>query len=76
MVREKSTLVKLLLNFYNPTKGKIYINETNLNNINQKKYVGKVGALLQDLEFSTTIEKNILHREVKNDSEFGNFRGC
>lgn len=66
----KSTLVKLLLNFYNPTKGKIYINETNLNNINQKKYVGKVGALLQDFRiFSTTIEKNILHREVKNDSD-------
>ena len=66
----KSTLVKLLLNFCNPTKGKIYINETNLNNINQKKYVGKVGALLQDFRiFSTTIEKNILHREVKNDSD-------
>lgn len=66
----KSTLVKLLLNFYNPTKGKIYINETNLNNINQRKYVGKVGALLQDFRiFSTTIEKNILHREVKNDSD-------
>ena len=66
----KSTLVKLLLNFYEPTKGKIYINETNLNNINQKKYAGKVGALLQDFRiFSTTIEKNILHREVKNDSD-------
>lgn len=56
----KTTLLKLLLKLYNPTHGKIFINNTNLDNINSSHWRNKCGAVLQDsFIFSDSIANNI-----------------
>lgn len=56
----KTTILKLLLKFYNPYKGDIYVNDLNLRNINTNLWRDKCGALLQDsIIFNDTILNNI-----------------
>lgn len=56
----KTTLLKLLLNFYPPTKGFVRLNDINLNNIQNRMWRDKVGAVLQGgYIFSDSIAKNI-----------------
>jgi ATP-binding cassette subfamily B protein len=56
----KTTLVKLLLGFYPPSEGKIKVGEIPLQNIHQKMWREKCGAVLQDgFIFSDTIANNI-----------------
>jgi ABC-type multidrug transport system fused ATPase/permease subunit len=44
----KSTFVRLLLRFYDPTEGDIFINGVNLREINVESYYKHVSALFQD----------------------------
>ena len=64
----KTTLFKLLLKFYEPTKGNILIEQTNLNLISPDQWREKCGVVMQDgYIFSDTIAKNIsLHDEIVN----------
>ena len=56
----KTTLVKLLLKFYETTKGKIRLGDIGLNNIENRLWRGKCGAVMQDgFIFSDTIAQNI-----------------
>jgi len=56
----KSTILKLLLKFYMPYKGDIYVDDLNLRNININLWRDKCGALLQDsVLFNDTIINNI-----------------
>ena len=56
----KTTLVKLLLGFYPPITGEIKVGETALDNISNRMWRGKCGAVMQDgFIFSDTIAKNI-----------------
>ena len=56
----KTTMVKLMLGFYNPNKGTIKIGETPLQNINPHVWRAKTSAVLQDgFIFSDTIANNI-----------------
>lgn len=43
----KSTIVQLLLRYYDPTEGAIYINDTNLKEINVKDYRTRIGFVGQ-----------------------------
>jgi ATP-binding cassette subfamily B protein len=56
----KTTILKLLLNFYEPTDGSLRLGEISLHNIQSKLWRSKVGAVLQDeFIFSDTIARNI-----------------
>ena len=56
----KTTILKLLLRFYEPEKGEIKIGATNLNNIGFKTWRAACGTVMQDgFIFSDTIENNI-----------------
>lgn len=56
----KTTILKLLLKFYQPTKGQIIVGNTYLNSINHNYWRSRCGAVLQDgFVFSDTIARNI-----------------
>ena len=56
----KTTIIKLLLGFYSPLKGKIKIGDTPLDEINPHLWRQKTGAVMQDgFIFSDTIAANI-----------------
>ncbi|PIC16951.1 hypothetical protein B9Z55_023367 [Caenorhabditis nigoni] len=56
----KSTIVQLLLHYYNIETGKISIDGLDLNEINLKKLRRKIGVVSQEpVLFNTTIEENI-----------------
>lgn len=56
----KSTLIKLILGFYEPQNGNIYINDSQLNELNIDSWRKLCGVVLQDGKiFSGTIAENI-----------------
>lgn len=56
----KTTIVKLLLGFYAPQRGSIFINGKNMREISVSEWRKKCGCVLQDgYVFSDTIAKNI-----------------
>ncbi len=56
----KTSLLKLLLNFYQPTEGRILLGDLSLANFQNKLWRSKVGVVMQDgYIFSETIAKNI-----------------
>ncbi len=60
----KTTLVKLILGFYQPTAGSIKVGGIHLENINQKLWRDRCGAVMQDgFIFSDTIANNIAESE-------------
>ena len=65
----KTTLVKLILGFYEADKGSIAIGKTKLQNISKRYWRSQCGAVLQDgFLFSDTIAKNIT--ESASDIDF------
>lgn len=67
----KTTLMNLLLRLYPVQNGKIFINDTDINDIELAKLRNSVSYITQDnFLFSTTIKDNIsLFRDNFNDSE-------
>lgn len=66
----KSTLINLLLNFYSPRKGKIYIGNTNINKINRDLLRKDMAVVLQDaFLFKASIKENISLGEDFTDKE-------
>lgn len=56
----KSTLVKLLLRFYDCDKGAIYVNGENIRTIEKKRFYAMFGTVMQqDFLYADTIEENI-----------------
>ncbi len=56
----KTTMLKLLLNFYQATEGQVKLGDLSLNNIQNRLWRSKCGAVLQDSYiFSDTIARNI-----------------
>jgi ATP-binding cassette, subfamily B, bacterial len=56
----KTTILKLLLNFYQPTEGTVLLGDVSLNNISHKLWRDRCGVVLQEgYVFSDTIAKNI-----------------
>jgi ATP-binding cassette subfamily B protein len=66
----KTTILKLLLGFYPPLKGKIKVGETLLEEINPHLWRQKCGAVMQDgFIFSDTIANNIAVGEDEIDKK-------
>ncbi|MEI7597645.1 MAG: ABC transporter transmembrane domain-containing protein, partial [Bacteroidota bacterium] len=66
----KTTLVKLLLGFYPPVSGEIKVGESALENISNRMWRSKCGAVMQDgFIFSDTIAKNITISEETINKE-------
>ena len=66
----KTTIIKLLLEFYTPVKGKIIIDNTPLDEINPHLWRQKTGAVMQDgFIFSDTISANIAVGEEEIDKK-------
>jgi ATP-binding cassette subfamily B protein len=62
----KSTFVKLLSRFYDPTEGEIKIDGVNLKNLRIKSFRHKLGIVLQDnFLFSGTIKENIRYGKLE-----------
>ena len=56
----KTTILKLLLNFYKPTKGTVRLGDISLENIQNRWWRSKVGVVMQEgYLFSDSIAKNI-----------------
>lgn len=56
----KSTLMQLLLRFYDPIEGSIFLDGTDLRNLQQKSLRERVGVVLQDsIFFAGTIADNL-----------------
>ena len=56
----KTTILKLLLNFYRPTQGVIRLGDIYLGNLQNRIWRGKCGVVMQDgYIFSESIAKNI-----------------
>lgn len=56
----KTTLIKLLCRVYDPTEGNIYINGTNLKDVNLEDWQSAIGILFQDFPtYNMTIRESI-----------------
>jgi len=66
----KTTILKLLLRFYEPEKGEIKIDGQNLNAFGFKMWRSECGVVMQDgFIFSDTIERNIAVGDEHPDTE-------
>lgn len=66
----KTTLLKLILGFYPPQKGAIYLGENNLNNYSKREWRKKCGIVMQEgFIFSDSIARNIAPAEEQVDAE-------
>jgi len=62
----KTTLINLLLRFYDPTKGKILIDGYNLKDLDLPSYRSQIAMVLQDdYLFSGTVRENIAYSRLK-----------
>lgn len=69
----KTTLLKLILKFYKPQQGNLFLNETALEEIENKVWRDKCGVILQDsFVFSDTISYNISLEENPNQERLLN----
>lgn len=56
----KSTIINLILKFYEPTKGEIYLNDKPYSKLAHKRVRSHISLVFQDNElFSTTIRENV-----------------
>ena len=66
----KSTFLKLLLRFYDPTEGMILCNGTDIRELDIKAYRKLIGAAFQDFAmFSVSVTENVLLREAKDEAD-------
>ena len=69
----KSTIVKLLLRFYDPTEGLVLVDGHDLKELDQEDWYAKVGVLFQDFnqytDFSVADNIAVGRVEVKQDKE-------
>jgi len=72
----KTTLTKLLLRFYEPTSGEIFLDGININRFNKSKYQSYFGVIFQDFfKYEFTARENIAVgdiSELKNQPKIEN----
>ena len=67
----KSTIVKLLCKFYDPTEGNIYINDVNIKDIKSRDYYKILSPTFQDFRlFPFKISENILAKKEEDISSY------
>ncbi|MEI7990441.1 MAG: ABC transporter ATP-binding protein [Chloroflexota bacterium] len=65
----KSTIIKLILRFYDVTEGKILLNGTDIKNVDLGKWRTSVGALFQDfIKYQFTFKENIVLGNTRNQN--------
>lgn len=63
----KSTLIKIILGFYNDYEGKIYINNIDFKDIDKVSYQKRIGCVFQDyIKYETTLRENIVYGDINN----------
>ena len=66
----KTTIVNLILKFYEPTEGEIYLKNKNYNDLNQKFIRNNISLVFQDSElFSSTIRENVSYGKTASEKE-------
>lgn len=66
----KTTILKLILGFYQVDKGDILINGVNINSVDLNQWYSKCGVVMQDSYlFSETIEDNIVINNRANNAQ-------
>lgn len=66
----KTTLLKLLLGLYEPTEGVVLLNKIDFRTLNQQKWRGKCGVVLQDgYLFTDSIINNVIDFDDQPDFE-------
>ena len=66
----KSTIINLLMKFYEPIGGKILVDGKNYNNVSHNEVRSIISLVFQENElFSTTIRENVAYGMDSNDSE-------
>lgn len=66
----KSTIIKLLMRFYDPTEGEIRLNGRNIKEYNLQQYRALFATAFQDHQmFSLSVMENVLMRKATKDDE-------
>lgn len=66
----KTTIIKLLMRFYDPTKGEIFLNGRNIKEYNLRKYRDLFATAFQDHQmFSLSVMENVLMRKEQEGDE-------
>lgn len=66
----KTTLLKLLFKFYNPNKGKIFYNDNDIINVDEKEIRNKYSIVFQDYRiYAISVAENVLMRKYKEEDE-------
>lgn len=66
----KTTIVKLLTRFFEPTEGEILLNGENINNIDYDTYIENISTVFQDYKmFAFTIKDNVCSNNDNYDEQ-------
>ncbi|MEI6532408.1 MAG: ABC transporter ATP-binding protein [Candidatus Roizmanbacteria bacterium] len=66
----KSTIINLILKFYNPTSGDIVLNEQNYKDLDHRFIRHNISLVFQEQElFSTTIKENVSYGNTTSEEE-------
>lgn len=66
----KTTIVNLILKFYNPNRGKIFLDNTDYAKLNHRFIRNNIALVFQESElFSSTIKENVLYGNLKATDE-------
>lgn len=68
----KTTIINLILQLYCPTKGKILIDDIDINDIDKKSYLNQISILNQDTYlFNMSIRENfnLINKDIKKQEE-------
>lgn len=71
----KSTIIKLILRFYDVTDGEILINGVNIKNIDLENWHQNIGALFQDfIKYQFTFRENVIYGNLDKKDDLKAFR--
>lgn len=73
----KTTFIKLLLGLYTPSKGEIFLNDTNIADLSSEQYFSYFGPVFQDFQlFCYSIKENLTFQKVDvSDEELNRLLG-
>lgn len=71
----KSTIIKLILRFYDPTEGEILIDGINIKDMDLDEWYKKIGALFQDfIKYQFTFRENIIFGNLEKKDDLSAIR--